>query len=619
MLFAKVVLGLPIEGPFDYSVPEGLKEKIQPGIRCHVPFRSRNMLGYVVGVSGSSAVKGIRPLLDVIDEIPVMDDDMLTLTREVARYYFCSWGEAIEAALPKGLRNLKPIGLVPLPPHGKKRGIDSKVRAVLIHDLDGSRRWEIYLRKISECIKAEKAVIFLTPQIESAKEVQSRLKSEFDRDIALLHSRQSAADSLAQWQKIRNSQAGIVVGTRLAVFSPVRNPGLIIVDNETDQSYKQDQTPHYHAREVAFMRARISSAELLLSDTAPSLEMLYAAKKKKMEYIFMGADRPVETKIIDLAGQGFVRGRKSLFSFALQNALTRALEQKQKIIIFINQKGFATSAICPNCRKFIRCPRCNVNLVYHFQGNRMVCHYCNYETEAPQICPDCHAGYIRYSGAGTEKIESELSRLYPQARILAVDKQNKSFTGDYDILISTSFIFRHRPQSQRIDLIAALSIDNSLNRTDFRAAEKTFSLLMQLVNLKPKELIIQTFIPRHYCFQAVKNSDPDFFYKQELAFRKQLKFPPFSHMAVIKIRGAKAERVREQGERLFDKMKETGGAKSVNVISFTPGQPAKLRGNFYWQILMKSKSVDKIGRSLKKHLKGFSSSGIIVTVDVDPI
>lgn len=617
MLFAKVVLGLPIEGPFDYLIPQYLRDKARLGTRCLVPFRNRKMTGFIVGISKKSAVEKLKSIEYIIDEIPILSDEMLKLTREVSKYYLCSWGEAIETALPASLRIAKTINLQPTYPQKYRDSTKLKSNITLIHDLKGDGRWQVYFERIKEKIKADQGVIFLSPEINSAIEIQRRLKSNLNQDVALLHSQQSTQEALSQWENIRNSQIRVVAGTRLAVFAPVHNLGLIIVDNESDQSFKQDQTPHYNARDVAFMRVRINGAELILGSSHPSLEMFYLAKKKKVKYIFMEKNSVPEINIIDLNKQGYYRKKSPFLSLPLENSIAESLKQKQKIIISLNRRGFATYAVCPNCKTALRCPRCNVNLVYHFKEKHLICHYCNYKTQVHQICPHCQTSYIRYSGIGTEKIESELSRIYPQAKILTADTQSKIIPAEADILIATSFIFKHQPLGY--DVIAVIAIDNSLNRTDFRAAEKTFSTLVHLIGLSPKVLIIQTFLPQYYCLTALKNLDINSFYKQELAFRKQLGFPPFSHLALIKVRGRNQDRVREKAQSLFDRLNGFNKYKMIKIVSLTPAQPAKLRGNFYWQILIKFKRIDKLRDLLKKNLKDYRHGSIIITIDIDPI
>ena len=263
----------------------------------------------------------------------------------------------------------------------------------------------------------------------------------------------------------------------------------------------------------------------------------------------------------------------------------------------------------------LKCPRCNINLVYYFKDNILNCHYCNFKMQPPTVCPNCNSGYIRYAGLGTEKIESELSRLFPQAIIKRLDNSKHLDINSADIFISATSIIKET--EYYFDLIAVLSIDNSLNRIDFRAAEKAFGLLIGLLRLTDKKIVIQTRLLKHHCFNSLVDKDVSIFYTEELKQRKQLGFPPYKHLAIVKLRAKKEEKVGEASNILFNKLKKYK-TKDINIVSVNPGQPSKLRGNFYWQILIKSDNPRKISRFLKIHLKDFSHSGIIVTVDVDP-
>ncbi|MCX5703811.1 MAG: hypothetical protein NT066_04905, partial [Candidatus Omnitrophica bacterium] len=264
-----------------------------------------------------------------------------------------------------------------------------------------------------------------------------------------------------------------------------------------------------------------------------------------------------------------------------------------------------------------KCPRCNINLAYHFKENILNCHYCNFKMAAPKICPNCNAGYIKYTGLGTEKIESELFRVFAQARIKRLETQDWCDLKDIDIVVATSSIIKQT--DYRFDLIGVLNIDNSLNRIDFRSSEKAFDLLVGLTRLTDKKMIIQTRLAHHHCFKALLNKDINMFYDEELRQRKQLYFPPYRHIVLVKLRGRKEERVKEASYALFERLNKGNKDRGIKIISVNPGQPSKLRGSFYWQILISSTSPLKITKFLRIHLKTFLHSGIIVTVDVDPI
>jgi len=616
MLYAKVVVGLPIDGPFDYLVPAGLEKNIAAGVRVWVNFRNKKEIAYVVGLSRKTKIKKIKEISGVIDASPILDEKMLILTRRLAEYYCSSWGEAIEAALPDELRKGK---IDPTPIIGKidPTPIIGKIDPTPIIFLQGQERMPVYLREIKEALAGKQSVIVLfsdIPAVESAKEM---IEKSLGIEVFVAFRKQP--NELQVWEKIRQAEYCVVVGTRSGIFSPVNNLGLIIIDQEEDQVYKQEQVPHYHAREVAGMRAEIEAVRVILGSHSPSLESFYLAGKGKLEYEYIAPKLAYpEVKVIDVRRLSYAeRKSKSLFSKFLADAIYATLAKKGKILLVINRKGFATSAACHNCKMSLKCPRCNINLVYHFDDDKLKCHHCNFKMEVPKICPSCNAGYIKYSGMGTEKVESELARIFPQARVEIFEekKGNVNFS-DADIFVSTSSILKH--QGLSFDLIGVMAIDNSLNRVDFRAAEKTFSLLMGLLNLTGKKIIIQSANAGNHCFQALIKNDPQLFLKKELRQRKELNFAPYKHMILLKIRGVNLEKVKKAASDLFVRLGriKTG---SMKILSLNPGQPAKLRGNFYFQILMRASSAEKASHFLKLHLKEVHYSGIIITVDVDPI
>ncbi|MFA5410462.1 MAG: primosomal protein N' [Candidatus Omnitrophota bacterium] len=615
MLYAKIVLGLPVEGPFDYSVPEKFTPKIKAGMRARVSFGTRKMTGYIVGVTKKTGIKNIKPLSEIIDRSPVLDKHMLLLTKRISGYYCCSWGEAIETALPEQLR----IGRI-MPETGEtlnKPG-KSNPEVILIHDLKGNERWNTYFDNIKEALKNNKQTIVLLPDKKNVLRVKQAMEDKFNCPIGVLFRKEPR--ELDEWVKIKEGKFNIVLATRSGIFAPLKDLGLVIIDDEQDSVYKQDQVPHYHAREAAFMRINIEKAKLVLGSSAPSLESFYLAKKAKIKYNFIpGTDGFPEIKIIDTRHLALQARRKNIFfSKYLEDAIISCLNSKGKILLFLNRRGFATFASCRHCGITLKCPRCNINLVYHFGENILNCHYCNFKMPAPEICPNCNSGYIRYSGTGTEKIESELTRIFPGARIKRWESSCTLDIQEADIFIATQAIIKEA--DYRFDLIAVLSIDNSLNRVDFRSAEKTFQMLAGLLGLAQRQLIVQTNSPKHHCFRALESNNIGLFYEEELKERRQLNFPPYQHLGIVKLRSKNEPRVKQAANQLFAKLnKDNHKNKALKIISLNPAQPAKLRGNFYWQILIRAKSPQELAGFLKINLKNFPHSGIIVTVDIDPI
>lgn len=617
MLYAKVVFGIKVEGPFDYIIPDALRKKIKTGSRVLVSFGFRKkMVGFVVGTASKTGIKNLKPILEVLDDGPLLSRQSLALAGELADYYCCSLGEAIETALPEGLRKptriSSPLSLVPPLSSSTVTPIP-----ILIHDVSGTQRWDIYRKKIEETLNSRSSAIILLPDVPAVLRTQEMLAAYFGAEaIGVLYRKQPL--ELENWLKIKQGGAKIVAGTRSAIFAPLDNLGLVIIEEEQDFVYKQDQVPHYHAREAAFMRCRLEKAQLILGSRSPSLEVYYLSKQGKIQYMNLPRKNNFpEVKISDMRNMPlFERRKKPVFSRYLLDSIGSALKDSGKTLLFLNRKGFATAAFCMRCGHVLKCVRCNSHLVYHFQNKVLHCPYCTFSMEPSKICPACNSGYIKYSGLGTEKIESELARIFPQAKIKRPQEHSTVDVKEADIFVASEGALRG--VGANFDLIGVLSIDNSLNRIDFRAGEKTFALLSELWNLTDKKIIIQTRLPRHYCFRALQEKNAEVFYQEELKQRKQLHLPPSGHIAVVKFRGIKEEKVQAVSREVFESLrahKKTG----VRVLSVNPGQPARLRGNYYWQILLGSANAVKICAFLKSQLKNFKHSGIIVTVDVDPI
>ncbi|MDD5129574.1 MAG: primosomal protein N' [Candidatus Omnitrophica bacterium] len=603
MLYANVVLGLPVEGPFDYLVPVDLESKVKVGSRVWVNFRNKKEVAYIVELNNKTKIKKIKEIASVIDIFPVLDEPMFLLTRKLAQYYCCSWGEAIEAALPDELRKGRRLeARLPEASQFFDKAVNEQEQRLLF--VQGFSRMPVYLREIKKSLASKKSVIVLCSNILIAEKFKAVIQVGLEAEVFIAHRKQAA--ELEVWKKIKQAGFCVVVGTRSNIFSPVNNLGLIIVDQEEDQVYKQEQAPHYHAREVALMRAQIQGAKVILGSHCLSLEGFYLMQKDKLDLEVISAQQAYpQVKVIDVRRLAYAdRKNKSIFSKFLVDAIQAVLVEKGKVLLVINRKGFATTVACHNCGVALKCPRCDINLVLHFDQDELRCHHCNFKMPLPKICPNCNAGYIKYFGLGTEKVESELSRIFPQARI------------GQDIIVATGSIASQ--QGLSFDLIGVMVIDDSLNRVDYRAAEKTFSMLSGIINLTFKKVIIQSSNASHPCFQALIKNDPQLFLKEELKARKQLNFSPFGHMILLKIRGRDLERTKKSSQDLFQRL---NGIKtsSLKLLALNPAQPAKLRGNFYYQILMRTLHVEKAVHFLKLHLKEGHYSGIIVTVDVDPV
>ncbi|MGA2775507.1 MAG: primosomal protein N' [Candidatus Omnitrophota bacterium] len=578
-----------------------MKDKVKTGVRVRVSFGFKKITGYVVGVSARTKIKKLKPILEVIDYVPILNENMFSLTKEVSDYYCCSWGEAIDAALPFAIRKGRKLPQINA---GARIRNEFASEPLFLQAPQPQYRYDRYISEIRKELEAGKSTIVVLPDTNSVMELKELAENELKAPVSVLH--RNEPEEIDEWLKLKSGASKLAVGTRAVIFAPFSDLGLIIMDEENNPNLKQEQSPHYHAREVAFMRAKIDNARLVLGGVTPSFECRLKMDRKELIFkdISSGLPEP-EVRTINMKFEFRRAGNKSLgLSKYLIDSINSSLSAKEKVLLFLNRKGFATYSFCHNCKAPVVCPRCNVSLVYYFEENILSCNHCNFKIPVPEICPKCNAGYIKFKGAGTEKLESEIARLFPQAVI------------GQDIFISTSVIFKQK--GVKFSLVCVLNIDNSLSRLDFRSTEKAFDLLLKLKAITEKKLIIQTGFSVNPVFTSLQKNEPDIFYKDELKQRRQLKLPPYKHLALISVRSKKEDKARVCAGSLFEKLK-SAQVKGIEVISVSAGVVPKLRGNFYWQVLLRSSEAKKSARFIKNKLKDFRHSGIIVAVDIDPV
>ena len=596
MPFAKVVLGLPVEGPFDYLIPEKLALIAVPGSRVKVSFGRLKKCAYITEVVSTSRVRNVKPLLEVLDKYPLLTPELLDFTGRVARDYCSSWGEVIETALPAPLRLGRKIKWDKPEAYSGLKGAGG---ITLLHSFQRRRRWDFYLKALRDTLAAGGSAVVIMPDIPSLVSAGQRLENEFGRENLAILGR-NRPDEASEWLKARAGKAAVAVGTRSAVFAPLQKaPSLIIIEDENDPVYKQDQVPHYHAVGAAVIRARYSGVNLILGSASPSLESMHLLRACEGGKLSAGNDaylysRPEEeetfpqVKLIDTTSTFYrVNSIKRAVSRLMEDAIASALEAKGRVLLYINRHGFSTFGFCPSCGYEMKCGRCDTHLAYHYKDNLLKCPRCVFKIAPPGLCPSCGRDYIRYTGSGTEKIESEIARIFPQARVCRWDDADsrKSSSGS-EIVIATSAITR--AEDIKFGLVGVLSVDGALNRLDFRSAEKVFALLSGLCSVTEGKMIIQTAFPGHHCFSWLALKDPMVFYKEELKQRKQLDFPPFSHFAAVKLRGPDEEKAKKSQDALYSLLTGEGAGKKVyEVFSSGPGRPPKLRGNFYRQIILR--------------------------------
>ena len=661
--FAEVAVALPMDRIFHYSIPEKFSEEISAGKRVFVPFQTRAVVGYVVGFSDTADVKNTKEIISVIDKEPALTEEMLKLTRWVKDNYFCSWGEAIAAVIPAGIKKgkeaigsrfkeddslsekfpqSKPHDLMEEQSRALKSVIESvdkhEYRTFLLHGITASGKTEVYLQAIDHVLRQGRQAIVLVPEISLTPQTIERFSSRFGDHVAVIHSRLTPARKFLEWKRIKDGKANIVVGARSAIFAPVKNLGLVIIDEEHETSYKQDDVPRYHARDVAEERARLNSCPLILGSATPSLESYYKAKEGiyKLIRLTKRVDERLlpKVKIVDMRMELATRRRITIFSKVLLDAIQNTLKAGKQAIIFLNRRGFSTFVNCKKCGLVVKCRRCDTVMVYHFDTKKLICHYCNYTIPPPDICPKCKSDYIKYLGLGTERVESEISHSFPHARIARMDSDTTAKRGSHDrilgafksgnvnLLVGTQMIAKGLDFPE-VTLVGVVSADVSLNIPDFRASERTFNLLTQVGGRAGRgdaggEVIIQTYTPSHYAILTAAKHDYEKFYQEEIISRKELAFPPFINLTKVTVRARNDDLAARTAEELKEAIKREDGAMLISGPS--PAPIARMRSYWRYNIMLKNKERLKACALLKKVLGNFRKPhGVLIAVDVDPV
>jgi primosomal protein N' (replication factor Y) len=515
-----------------------------------------------------------------------------------------------------------------------------KFQTFLMQGVTGSGKTEVYLKSIDACLSLGRSALLLVPEIALTPAMAGQFFNRFGDRVAILHSAFHDAERAEQWRRIRNGAATVVVGTRSGVFAPVQNLGFVVVDEEHDQSYKQQDTPRYNGRDVAIVRAQASNAVVVLGSATPSLESRYNADRGKYTLISLPErieQRPMpDVEVIDMR-QEFLETRKlATFSRRLVDMVTERLEKGEQTMLLLNRRGFSSFVACRACGERVECINCSVTLTYHRRDRRMLCHYCNYAQKVPSICPKCGSEYLHFIGTGSEKVEEELHRDFPTARIARMDRDTVSGKrhfetilegfreGDFDILVGTQMIAKGH-DIPNVTLVGVVSADIGLGLPDFRAAERTFQLLTQAAgragrgNL-PGIVLIQTLNPEHYAIRYASEQNYDGFYAKEIQFRKLMRYPPFSALANVLVRSQKQEdalRMSTELGRLLDPAPE-----GLKVLGPAEAPVPKLKSEFRYQLLLKAVDRKRLNETLRE-LQRFAQkqkwgpTGLLI--DVDPL
>ena len=734
--FVRVIVDRSIRRELDYSVPEAMTDKVVVGARVRVPFRDKSLLATVVATLDQSPAEGIKPIMALLGEKPILSASLIELARWMSNYYCCPVETVMRSLLPQVIRSakigwkkqlfvsparsvtpeeieklrrraprqaelLEAIAQLPEPmpasdllrqtsldnstlralvrrgfaelreqaverdPHGTEEFVADAELAmneeqtaalklietalenpethppILLHGVTGSGKTEVYLQAIRATLARGKTAIVLVPEISLTPQTVERFKSRFAAQpdtVAVLHSHLSEGERHDEWHKLHSGRARIVIGARSAVFAPLVNLGLIVVDEEHETSYKQEEAPRYHARDVAIVRAKLEKCVALLGTATPSLESYANATRGK--YVLSTLTQRVDQcqmpliRIVDLRQERRKEKAAAILSEKLRAAIGDRLEKKEQTILFLNRRGFSTSLLCNNCGKARDCPNCSVALTFHRSNARLSCHLCGHSAAVPKRCPECGEDALIYAGFGTEKVEANVSAIFPKAIVRRMDADSMTRkdayretlhafrAGKIDILVGTQMIAKglHFPN---VTLVGIINADLALHLPDFRAGERTFQLLTQVAGRagrgeEPGEVFVQTYTPFSPSIQFARHHDFAGYFEQELEFRERCDFPPFKHAVLITVRSEHEARASFSAETLARRLRE------ALPEEFTRGAPApapleKLQGHYRFHILLRGEAIMRLSRLIRETLDKLPfPEDVAVAVDVDP-
>ncbi len=692
---AEVALPVPLRQTFHYRVPEAVRGRVGPGVRVRVPFGARRLVGICVALraaheAGDVPAAKMRDIEKVLDAgRPALDGRLLALGGWIADYYRCSLGEALATVLPGGVKR-RGTGPSPRPPRGlaqgernlsaegprrpseapegpgrrtpdlvltdgQRRAVDlisglvtaRRFRPVLVHGITGSGKTEVYLRAIERTIALGRSALVLVPEIALTPQTVARFTARLGR-VGVLHSLQGDAERARQWAAARAGEVRVVVGPRSAVFAPLPDVGLIVVDEEHESSFKQETAPRYHARSVALVRARLEDAVCVLGSATPSAETYEHARSGRYEAVYLEeratrASLP-DVEVVDLRAEAREVKGFPIITRRLERVLGDALGRGEQAILFLNRRGFSTFITCRRCHQVVTCGACAVALTYHRARAQAICHYCDRERDPPVQCPSCREPALHYFGFGTERIEDEVRRRFKGVEVRRVDSDSvedaaalEAVLADFgagkaQVLIGTQMVAKGL-DFPRVTVVGVVSADTALSLPDFRAAERTFQLLAQVAGRAGRAAlggttIIQTFAPDHAAIRCARTHDSFGFLDGELEHRRALGYPPFGHLAKLVLSGQDEMKTAVAAQELAAAIRSRAAAGSPDegpgrpaILGPAPAPLAVLNGRHRRLILVKGAERGAVRKVLAvvEELEPGIPSALRLSVDVDPM
>ena len=656
-MYAQVVLNTPVKQQFTYGYPEGMDVRV--GMRAVVPFGRREMTAYVVGITEglSSDSYTVKPLKRMIDKEPLYGEAEVNLALWMSRFYLCSQGEALSTMIPGGRRD---VGLPPFDLEDEdvyvsdgqlsdeqREAIDSiltKSKPMhYLYGVTGSGKSEVFLRVAEAVIAQGLQVIYLVPEITLTHQLSRQVMHRFSNKVAILHSALSPSQRIAQWRRIKRGEVSLAIGARSAVFAPFERLGLIIIDEEHENSYKSGSSPRYHARQIAQKRVADTQALLMMGSATPSLEAWQMMEEGNVERHVLsqrvaGGVPPV-ISVVNMLGEERTLSRK------LVAEMKRVLQRKKQVILFLNRRGFSYFFHCQGCGYEMSCPHCSVSLTYHKETDAMVCHYCGYRRRPVSVCPECRSVDVGYSGFGTEMVEQEVRTFFPQARISRLDTDsakekplvsqilNDFRQGDIDILLGTQMVAKGL-NFPLVELVGIVLADSGLNLPDFRSQERAFSLIVQVSGRAGRfndrgKVVVQTYRPDNTAIRLACTGSFAEFYRQELEARKETDFPPFSRMVNLVLRSRNKEKVRDETQKLAKIMGELiesmrAGVVSKddlpNILGYAECPLERIAGNWRYHVVIRGKQIVRVIQIVTLLNDRYKApSGVYLEIDVDPL
>ncbi|MCP4295531.1 MAG: primosomal protein N' [Proteobacteria bacterium] len=756
-MIAKIALSIPLSDLYDYNIPDSLMRNLCVGDRVVVPYNHRTLIGVVVGVVESSNIKKLKYLVDQIDSLPLYDQRIIKLTKWISTYYLCSWGDILDAAIPRGLKPR--IKLIPNDKNGSEFGdnlpyrcklssfpgcseklekvllnpsnakkqtfrkgskaetiiniirsidhIDKKTlrekvpnsssvinqliskkvliireepkwkatktvtinhdkflklnheqaiafkeikkaidenryKTFLLHGVTSSGKTEIYLHAVKNTLLKGKTVLILIPEISLTPQTTQRFKERFGEQIAVLHSGMGDKERALEWWKIKEEACSIVIGARSAIFAPLKDIGLIVVDEEHDSSYKQHESPHYNARDLAVKIASDLNALVILGSATPSVTSFFNSKKGKYSLLTLKkraqqAQLP-QSYSIDLKNEKRQKGAFYI-SLKLIKLLRKNLLEKKQAIIFLNRRGFASFLSCSSCEQAFLCRNCSIAMTWHQSNSRLICHHCGHSEIYPKRCSFCKGSQFRREGVGTQRVEQDLMKLFPNARVLRMDRdtiQKKGVLaknielinqGEIDFIVGTQLISKGH-DFQNIGIVAVLMADMSLNIPDYRSSERSFQIFSQVSGRAGRSeknsglTLIQSYNVQNHAIQNAITHNYSAFYEEEIKIRKILDHPPYTRDILIRFSDLNLHKVKNLAffiGNLLEEKKDTASFQVLGPIeSFIP----KVNNRYYWEILLKSRKIAHLKLILNELFlepaKKTKSRGVRISINVDP-